>query len=169
MRRLPSPADVLRLPRINDICLKAFRYFLLKKIQVQGFTALHKCSIKRQVNGITERRAQMGGTSQFQRKIREKVNTISGNVQTANAIIMATDIRIIFLCCWSRSLWREDNRCPVFLLCVFSVHAIKPYTMANKKTGTRRKMMKVAVTNLFWVSLLSNAGAQSDSQCGLLS
>lgn len=166
-RRLSSSTDVLQLLASDGICWKPFRYLLLKMKQIQGFRALHKCSIKRHTNGITVRNAQMAGTFQFHRKIRVNVNTSTGIVQTTKAIIIATANRIIFLSCRSRLLCSNDSCCRDFLFFDFKVLAMKPYIMANKQTGIIINVMKFAMRYLF--SVWASDGPQCGSQYVLFS
>lgn len=164
---LPSVSDVLGLKRSLEqysICLRPLRYFLLNTKQIQGFTALHECNINVAMNGITVRNTQMGGTSQFQRNIRMNMKTSIGIIQTTKAIIIANDIRTIFLSCSSRLRWWQDNSCLVFLILLFSVHDMVPYAMANKQMGTMIKITKVAVEYVLCAFTWLNAGAQDCRQ-----
>ena len=116
--------------------------------------------MKRAMNGITSRNAQMGGTFQFQRNVNANRKTTSGIVQTIKAHIIATDILMVLLTFRARWSWTHDNSSSVCLIFVFSFHAIVTYIMVRRPIGTRRKVIKVVVRNLFLVSTWSKAGAQ---------
>ena len=67
--------------------------------QMQGLTALHACNMKEAMNGIVVRKAQFGGTSQFQTNMRVKIKTSYGIMQKAKAATIATELQTIFLLC----------------------------------------------------------------------
>lgn len=137
--------------------------------QIQGFTALHECSINVAMNGNTVRNAQMGSTCQFHTNTRVSMEISCGIMHRAKAVIMATELRITLLLCSLILVCLLHDSTSIFLLSAFRAHAIVPYTMVKIQIGTTTKMMKVAVTYLLCVSIWSNAGAQRASQYVTLS
>ena len=114
------------------LVFKAVTIFFVKEKQIHGFITLHEWSINEEMNGITVRNTQIGGTSQFHKKARVKNKTSCRSIQNTKAIIIATNFWPTVLSCWSRWPWWQDSCSLLFLNLTFKVHIIiVPYTTAK--------------------------------------